>query len=530
MAEKRGEGPENWRRKAHAEVFHSRIHPDPWQDSGLDLSFMMPDPALNPWRQGPPPRPAPAEPGPVRQRSCEVIERLSLALLHSDSCSAILQSAAHTIRQSLDLQGALIWELDARGTSLTLRASSGLPCLPHPSLLTVRVKSSPTAAALAVVRRDPLFLPDILGSSLTSVFEGRAFHEECGALYASPLTAQGDVLGAIEFVGRPDDIAFSQLSEMMERLTLLTAMGLKRARHFEEMERQAALDPLTGLSNQRTSVEFLSSRLSECRRTGKTLAALIIDVDHFRQFNEELGHHEGDRVLREVAETLKRSIRPYDLAGRIGGEEFLVVLPSADEEDAMGTASRIRERIAALPCREGCQVTASIGVALYPESAESGEALLKLADRALYRAKRLGRNRVCLSTWQDQSDGCDLSDLVVSLTSPVNQPSVLRAVSDAEGHLESLRAKLGLRLGHMDLIRAALCLMAATQLEGLTGRLAEEAESGELRAVHSLIEQAWHGRPSSRASVALAETLKSMNDGRFGPINRGRSPHQAPAA
>lgn len=530
MGRKFGEGNENWRRKAQAAEFHSRIHPDPWHDSGLDLSFMMPDPALNPWRQSHQSAKSLQDGGPIRHQACKVIERLSLALLHSDSCSAILDSAAHSIRQSLDLQGVLIWELDSRGTTLNLAASSGLPCLPHPSLQRVKVKSSPTAAALAAARREALFLPDVLGSSLTSVFEGKAFHEDCGALYASPLTAQGDVLGAIEFIGRAEDFGLSQLGELMERLTLLTALGLKRAKHFEEMERQAALDPLTGLSNQRTSVEFLASRLAECRRTGKTLATLVIDVDHFRQFNEELGHHEGDRVLKEVAETLKRSIRPYDLAGRIGGEEFLIVLPSADAKDAERTASRIRERIAALPCREGCQVTASIGAALYPESAESGEALLKLADRALYRAKRLGRNRVCLSTWQDQSDGCDLSDLVVSLTDPNSQASVLRAVADAEAHLESVKAKLGLRLGHMDLVRAALCLMAATKLDGLRGRLADEAESGDLRAVQSLVEQACQGRPSSRASVALAETLKSMNDGRFGPIKRGRSPYQAPAA
>lgn len=529
MVRKSEEGPENWRRKARAEEFRSRIHPDPWHDSGLDLSFMMPDPALNRWSQTPRPSASSAEPG-ARHSPCQAIERLSLALLHSDSCLAILQAAAQRMRQSLDLQAVLIWELDSRGSELSLRASAGLTCLPHKALPRVKVRLSATGAALSVVRRESLFLPDSLGSSLTDAMKQRDLEEDCGALFASPLTAQGDILGAIEFIGQADDTAFCHLGELMERLTLLTAMGLKRARHFEEMERQAALDPLTGLANQRTAREFLSSRISECRRAGKPLAALVIDVDHFRQFNEELGHHEGDRVLKEVAEVLKRSIRPYDLAGRIGGEEFLVVLPSADEQDSVGIAARIRERIASLRARRGCQVTASIGVALYPECAESPEALLKLADRALYRAKRLGRNQVCLSTWQDQSDARDLSDLVVSLTSPESQTSVLIALADAEGQLELVKEKLGLRLGHMDLIRASLAFLAAAQLDGLTGRMADEAESGELRAVQSLVEQALEGRPSSRASVALAETLKSLNDGRFGPISRGRSPHQAPAA
>jgi diguanylate cyclase (GGDEF)-like protein len=519
---------EFWQRRGKPSMFHSRLHPDAWHDTTFDPEFFMPEPDLGFGVASR--RSAHTHEASHKFSSCRAIEKLSLALLQQISAPAMALAAAHAIRQTLDLRGALVWELDSRQKALNLTACAGISAAHSSALESVALDSLPSAAVLAVNRRSGLFLPDIECSSLTKALEGKLAEGECGGLYAVPLIAEGEVIGAVEFIGRFDDDRFSHHKDLMDRMALLAAVGLRRARIVDELERQAASDALTGLPNRRTVNEFLASRLAESRRTGKTLGLVLIDVDHFRQFNEEAGHDAGDEVLKEVSEVLRRSIRAYDLAGRYGGEEFLVILPGADMKDSMQTADRIRERIASLSPRYGCRVTASLGVSLYPESAEESEALLKLADRALYRAKRLGRNRVCPTTWQDQSDGCDLSDLVLSLAKQDKQAEAAEALHFASDQIDMIKVKMGLRLGHLDLVRAALALLALIHSDGLTARLADEAESGDLRAVQALIDQVSRGGRSSRASVALAEVLKGLNDGRFGPITGGWSSHEAPAA
>jgi diguanylate cyclase (GGDEF)-like protein len=165
-----------------------------------------------------------------------------------------------------------------------------------------------------------------------------------------------------------------------------------------ELAGLASTDGLTGLANRRRLDQALAQEWARGIRSGRPLALLMIDVDHFKAFNDRHGHHGGDVALRSVAQTLAASIRrPGDLAARYGGEEFMVVLPETDKAGACVIAEKLRLAIEALPpfANDTAPITASIGVATHlPLTHELPGALFQAADRALYRAKRNGRNRV----------------------------------------------------------------------------------------------------------------------------------------
>ncbi len=155
----------------------------------------------------------------------------------------------------------------------------------------------------------------------------------------------------------------------------------------------AHTDALTGLANRLALEARLAAAFGSSRQHGRPLSAVMIDVDHFKQFNDRFGHPAGDGVLREVARLLSRSVRGGDTAGRYGGEEFLVVLPEADRAGARSLAERIRHAVAATswPLRA---ITVSVGTATLTADVPDWPELVSRADQALYRAKREGRDRV----------------------------------------------------------------------------------------------------------------------------------------
>jgi len=158
--------------------------------------------------------------------------------------------------------------------------------------------------------------------------------------------------------------------------------------------RASALDPLTGLLNRRSLPDRFAELAEQARLTGEPICLIVLDVDHFKRVNDEHGHARGDTVLREIAAALRGELRSFELAYRLGGEEFLVVLPAVDAEHGTGVAERLRGRLAELR-PDGVPITISLGV-----SAGSGDELafgplFDAADRALYAAKAAGRDRVC---------------------------------------------------------------------------------------------------------------------------------------
>lgn len=207
-----------------------------------------------------------------------------------------------------------------------------------------------------------------------------------------PLTASGERFGTLELVGD----SFSK-EQRMNAATLAAhaVVALENARLHGMVERQALVDGLTGLANRRAATAALHAEAARAERLQTPLSIVLADLDEFKDVNDVHGHAVGDAVLRTFADVLRETVRESDVAGRWGGEEFLLLLPGADEEGAMQLAERVRIGLAArnIPGAPRLRVTASFGVAEYAGELNS-EQLVVAADSALYRAKRAGKDRV----------------------------------------------------------------------------------------------------------------------------------------
>ena len=197
--------------------------------------------------------------------------------------------------------------------------------------------------------------------------------------------------GASDFITKPYEVA-----ELLARVDTQVAL----ARMHRQLAHIAEVDPLTHVWNRRKLMSTLKTEVSRAHRTRRQVSLVLIDVDFFKQVNDRYGHPVGDAVLTDLARLLAQDRRAYDGLGRMGGEEFAVVLPDVGLTDAVKVAERIRALVqgAALGGLEKGAVTVSLGVDHAPAGAEDcAEALYKRADRHLYEAKRLGRNRVFCS-------------------------------------------------------------------------------------------------------------------------------------
>lgn len=171
----------------------------------------------------------------------------------------------------------------------------------------------------------------------------------------------------------------------------------QRKRQEDELKRLANTDPLTGVCNRRAFMAHLSAELARVQRYGHSAAVLMLDLDHFKTVNDRYGHAAGDAVLQRFTELTAALLRQTDILGRLGGEEFAVLLPQTDEAGACGLAERIRVRVASQPIDydgRTIPITVSIGVALLEVTDPRADMVLIRADQALYRAKQGGRNRV----------------------------------------------------------------------------------------------------------------------------------------
>jgi diguanylate cyclase (GGDEF)-like protein len=178
-------------------------------------------------------------------------------------------------------------------------------------------------------------------------------------------------------------------------------MAVKEWKHSEQraadLQTLAAIDPLTGVSNRRQFDILGQAELARCQRYLRPLSLLLLDIDHFKDVNDSLGHDAGDWVLKHLAEILTWSKRDADLVARIGGEEFAILLPETGQQAARTVAERLSELVRSFSFSvngEKLRVTVSIGVAEATQSTPGIEALLRNADHALYQAKRAGRDRV----------------------------------------------------------------------------------------------------------------------------------------
>jgi len=209
---------------------------------------------------------------------------------------------------------------------------------------------------------------------------------------------EGLRIGADDYVCKPFDER-----ELVARVSAM--LRIQRAHEAvrtakKRLEDLSILDELTGLYNYRYLHDRLTEEFKRAQRYRDPLACAMVDIDHFRLFNDRYGHDEGDAVLAEVASRLKEVVREIDVVARYGGEEFLLVLPSTHFSGALAVADRLWRSIGTKPIKgtdDRHKVTVSVGVSLYPgRDVKNKDQLLKAADHALFQAKADGRNRICV--------------------------------------------------------------------------------------------------------------------------------------
>jgi diguanylate cyclase (GGDEF)-like protein len=238
----------------------------------------------------------------------------------------------------------------------------------------------------------------ILGNASQSgpfISDPYVMRNSCKSILATPVMSKGKTSGILYM---ENDLAANAFTpERLELLRIISsqaAISLDNARLFD----LATTDGLTKLFVHRYFQLLLDQELQRSRRSLKPFSLVMMDIDDFKRFNDTYGHQLGDEVLRQVARTLKASVRAVDSPSRYGGEEFVLILPETDTNGALVVAEKVRKAVEdiAIPCgNETLRVTISLGLATFPLHADGKEALIQSADAALYLSKRLGKNRVC---------------------------------------------------------------------------------------------------------------------------------------
>jgi diguanylate cyclase (GGDEF)-like protein len=221
-----------------------------------------------------------------------------------------------------------------------------------------------------------------------------------------PLLAQGETLGMLHLLGDAAALGAADAASLAEKCRLAKiladniGLGIANLKLRESMRTLSTRDPLTGLFNRRYLEEALVQEQHRSRRNAAQLAVIMIDIDHFKQFNDNFGHDGGDAILCELGAFLKKHVRGSDIACRYGGEEFALILSPSTAEGARQRAEKIREGAMRLEVchanRDLGAIALSLGVAMFPEHASEAATMIKAADIALYRAKHGGRNRVVM--------------------------------------------------------------------------------------------------------------------------------------
>lgn len=215
---------------------------------------------------------------------------------------------------------------------------------------------------------------------------------------AVPIVASQELLGVLAVSARNSHNFDATDVTTLEAIADYAATALQNAHAHVLLAREATTDALTGLRNHRGLIERMDTETERAERFGHALSLLYFDIDRFKDINDTYGHEAGDAVLQQLTQLAQSTLRSIDTLGRYGGEEFVVLLPETDAEAALQAADRLRravkQHVFTVDAGVELRTTVSVGVATYPADGATRRTLLRSADAALYRAKRLGRNQV----------------------------------------------------------------------------------------------------------------------------------------
>lgn len=366
----------------------------------------------------------------LKQQLVESAEQLSVAnsaLEKRVRAQEVLMDAAHRLSSTLDQEALLNRLLDAivdrfghedfflalvehdphNGPEINIETSSGVM-----NSLAIDIDDvvdwSGSVVKAVIESGHVICLPNISKEQTYDGIDVKSCPEN-GTLLVVPLMHKGDAIGAFCFVHRDENAYDEDEIVLLEAFGAQVATALVNADLYQRTKDLSLTDPLTGLMNRRAMERRLEVELVRAQRFGLPLAILMIDVDHFKAYNDRMGHLLGDEALKEIARTLQESVRKVDAVARFGGEELCVILPRTEEEDARDVATKLlgAVRDISLPGSEKQplgHLSISVGVGVYPTDMPAAvdgpqwSALLDVADRAVFTAKDRGRDRVVTGT------------------------------------------------------------------------------------------------------------------------------------
>jgi diguanylate cyclase (GGDEF)-like protein len=255
---------------------------------------------------------------------------------------------------------------------------------------------------VAIEKKKPIYVPNTRQDKRYLYYKGQK-PEDVSFMSVPLLGASGDTLIGALNVSRPANEPFQQQErETVQAVSHLISVAITNAHLYRQLTELSVRDELTGLYNRRHGQETIHHEITRANRFHRSLSILMIDIDHFKRFNDLYGHPKGDVMLHEFSVLLEASLRDVDYITRWGGEEFLVILPNTDVSGALNVAEKLRHNVrqctfAKLRIRPRPQFTVSIGVASFPDTAKNETDLILYADKALYEAKGTGRDRVVVA-------------------------------------------------------------------------------------------------------------------------------------
>jgi diguanylate cyclase (GGDEF)-like protein len=331
----------------------------------------------------------------LREQDQEItlVNRLTTIITSSVSIQMIFEGFAQELKNVVDIDWATIALVDGRELYFLALSST----IGSPWQVEERIPLEGTATEWVYHEKRGLYEPDLKRHHR---FWTGEYHlrQGCRSIVYLPLNATDHIIGALILASRkPNAYSRSQI-KLLERVTLQIAAPVENAQLYAQVEQRSRLDELTGLFNRRYFEECLKDEISRHSRYGDALSLFMLDLDNYKNYNDLYGHPAGDILLNQIGKIIKSSLRNVDKAFRYGGDEFVVILPQTNKDDAYVVAERVQGQLAEEMKKKGINVTCSVGLSSYPADGVVTTELVDVADTALYYAKRTGGNRIYLSS------------------------------------------------------------------------------------------------------------------------------------
>ncbi len=323
---------------------------------------------------------------------------ISRSLSLSMDIDQLFETSIKVIGESLNLDEYCLMLTDDESGQLVMRASHGMD---SKSVSKIRLDMGEGIAGKVAQNGSALMIKDISKESEFFYYPGSNLSKGC--FLGVPLKFRdGKTMGVLN-AHKPEPGQFFESDQrLFAAVAEHVAVAIENALVFKKTVELSNRDELTGLYNRRYFFEYFEKEVERAIRYGRALSLLMIDIDHFKNYNDSQGHIAGDALLKYLAEVMEINLRKADVLARYGGEEFLAILPETEKHDALIAGEKLREAIEEYDFHSEIadlgpgKITITIGISGFPADAKDAVSLLDLADKALYFGKAQGRNQVCM--------------------------------------------------------------------------------------------------------------------------------------